>query len=90
MTLMKKPPNASRFGPLLRELRERRSVTQRELARVIGVSFSFLCDVERGARGPLRPEAISKAARYLKVSKFDLVFAAESDVIERWRKRGES
>ena len=90
VTLMKKPPNASSFGPLLRESRERRSVTLSGLARVLGVSAPFLSDVERGTRGPLSPEAISKAARYLQVSKFELVRAAESDVIARWRKRGES
>lgn len=84
MSLMQRPPRSS-FGPLLRGLRSRAGLTLRDLATFLGVSVPYLSDVERGARGPLRPETIAQAARRLGGFQRDLQRAAERDVIARWR-----
>ena len=41
-----------RFGDLLRQLRKRASMTQRDLAAAVGYSVSFVCDLEQNRRLP--------------------------------------
>ena len=40
------------FGDLLRHLRKRAGMTQRDLAAAIGYSISFVCDLEQNHRQP--------------------------------------
>ncbi len=40
------------FGALLRQLRKRAGMTQRELATAVGYSVSFVCDLEQNRRLP--------------------------------------
>jgi len=44
--------NTTAFGAKLRELREQKSISLRELAKKIGVSGAFLSDIELGRRLP--------------------------------------
>ncbi len=44
--------NTTAFGSRLRELREEKSISLRELAKRIGVSGAFLSDIELGRRFP--------------------------------------
>jgi len=44
--------NTTAFGSKLRELREQKNISLRELAKKIGVSGAFLSDIELGRRFP--------------------------------------
>jgi PTS system nitrogen regulatory IIA component len=46
----------NRFGAYLRERRVAAGLSLREVARALGISHVYLGEVERGVRGPLRPE----------------------------------
>ena len=41
-----------KFGPFLRELREKRKLRQEDLAKAINVSIVYICDIEKGRRNP--------------------------------------
>jgi transcriptional regulator with XRE-family HTH domain len=62
------------LGELLKEVRENRSVTQREIAELLGVSQQYVSDVECGRRqkvGDVR--RLLKWAAYLGISNAQLV-----------------
>ncbi|MFN2397821.1 MAG: helix-turn-helix domain-containing protein [Gemmatimonadaceae bacterium] len=59
------------FGERLRELREGKDLSLRELARVLTVSAAFLSDVELGRRYP-SDELLAKIAKRLQTSVDDL------------------
>ena len=73
-----------RFGTVLRELREKEMITLRSLAKKLGWSASYLCDIELNRRRPPAREKISEIADILKVDKTNLVDLAdmENDVIK--------
>lgn len=78
--------SAHMFGSRLRTVRTSRGYTLHALGKRLGLSAPFLCDVERGARGPLRPEHIRIVANIFKVSRADLMALAECDVLSRWHR----
>lgn len=45
-------PTASTFGDLLRQLRRRAGMTQRDLAAAVGYSVALICSLEKGDRLP--------------------------------------
>ena len=47
------------FGNYIRSLRQERGLGQRELARAIGVSASYLNDIEKNKRDAPRPELVN-------------------------------
>ncbi len=49
-------PRPNRFGAYLREKRVAARLSLREVAHALGISHVYLGEVERGVRGPLRPE----------------------------------
>jgi transcriptional regulator with XRE-family HTH domain len=51
------------FREKLKELREQKSLSQREMARRLNISSTFYNDVECGRRGPLSLETILNADR---------------------------
>jgi transcriptional regulator with XRE-family HTH domain len=62
------------LGELLKEVRENRSVTQREIAELLGVSQQYVSDVECGRRqkvGDVR--RLLKWAAYLGISNAQLI-----------------
>jgi transcriptional regulator with XRE-family HTH domain len=59
-------------GEKLRELRERRFLSHRELAKLAGVSPTTVLNLERGAGEPQR-RTIRKLAQALKVAPTELV-----------------
>lgn len=50
------PTSASAFGKYLRTQRKAERYSQQELGKLLGVSHSYLSQVERGSRPPLGPE----------------------------------
>ena len=55
------------LGPRIRELREERDLSLREMAKKLGVSAAFLSDIELGRRYPAE-ENLKDLARMLGVS----------------------
>jgi transcriptional regulator with XRE-family HTH domain len=45
-------PDAALFGQRVRELREKRKMTQTDLATAAGMSLPYVSDVERGVKVP--------------------------------------
>jgi len=59
--------------PTLKELRDRRALSQRDLARAAGVDESTIIDLELGRRAP-RPSTRRKLAKALKVKLEEIEF----------------
>lgn len=60
---IKKDPLVSKyvFGRYIKQYREDNNLTQRELAKELGLGFSYLCDIENGnRRAPLKLVPILK------------------------------
>lgn len=55
------------FGQAMRELRERRGVTQRALAQAIGVTPAYLSALEHGRRGRPTFELLQRIAGYFNI-----------------------
>jgi len=64
------------FAARIRDLRRKRRVTLRHLARLVGVSPSYLSRVERSHVPPPGPRTITKIARALQVETDELMAAA--------------
>lgn len=56
MTKATKPTLMTAYGALLRQRRTEAGLSLRDVAAKLGVSHVYLADVERGTRGPLKPE----------------------------------
>lgn len=70
------PP--TRFGTMLRELRERRGWSQEILAEKVGKSHVAIGDWERGKRNPRR-DSVEAVANALETDAADLLIAAGFD-----------
>ena len=70
-----KPTIQKRFGLAVRLFREKRQLTQEELAHRAGIHRTYLSDIERGFRNPSLVN-IEKLATALSVSLPDLFTAA--------------
>jgi transcriptional regulator with XRE-family HTH domain len=64
------------FGARLRELRKRLGMTQRELAELVGVDFSYLSKIESGVVPPPSQKVISRIAMALKADENELITLA--------------
>lgn len=58
--------NTTAFGTFLRQVREQKGISLRELAKKIGVSGAFLSDIELGRRFPA-PDKIELLAKEIGV-----------------------
>lgn len=68
--------NKEAFGELLRAKRAAAGYSLRSLAGVLGLSASYLCDIEDGRRRPLGAEHLQSAAAALGVDVLELEKAA--------------
>ena len=57
------------MGAYIRQLRTEKEIGQRELARKIGVSASYLNDIEKGKRDAPRAELVGKLATTLEADR---------------------
>jgi transcriptional regulator with XRE-family HTH domain len=64
------------YGLLLRQLREQAGKSMGALARHLGLTTPYLCDVELGRRAPLATSHTVKAAEFLGVDPQPLLMAA--------------
>ena len=56
----------------IREIRESINMAQKELAKLVGISCPFLCDLEKNRRGA-KPETYQRIAEALNVSVSELM-----------------
>lgn len=68
-----------KFGDELRALRLQAGKSMGDVARLLGVSVTFISDVERGRRGPLSPDNVTKAAEFLGVDPKPLLTKAAKE-----------
>ena len=74
------------FGEYLRQLRERRSLRQADIAESLGVSSVYVCDIEKGRRNPPCAEKLAILAQRMGISDeeasllFDLAGSARGSV----------
>ena len=59
-----------KFGEKLRQLRKEQNITLQQVADVIGVSESYLSQVERGEKAPLTPKRLVQVLWYLECSHY--------------------
>jgi len=65
-----------KYGVLLRRLREQSGKSMGALARHLGLTAPYLCDVELGRRAPLATSHTLKAAAFLGIDPHPLLLAA--------------
>ena len=61
------------FGRYIRELRLRKALSQRELARLSGLNHSEISRIEGGSRPTPSPESLAKLAPHLGVTHEELM-----------------
>jgi transcriptional regulator with XRE-family HTH domain len=66
-------PDTSTFGGLVKEYREKRGISQKELADEIGVSIPYISRLECNNRWPSQKASIEKWSKILGLSYKDLV-----------------
>lgn len=81
--------SANRFGEALRKARVGRGFTLRAVAERIGVSITYLSDVERGERPPLSAERIGAVAAALSIRPDELLAVAGTTDAEVARLRAD-
>ena len=67
----------SPFGELLRNLRKEKKVTQRRLAELVGIDFTYISKIENGSMDPPAEDKIVRIAEVLDVDPDDLILAAK-------------
>ena len=75
------PTASNRFGQLIREMRERRDLTQDNIARELHIDRTMVARWERGQlKQAVAPQHVNALARVLSLSVLDLVLALGYDV----------
>lgn len=81
------------FGEKLKKLRQQRSLSQKQLAVLSGVSSSYLSRIERGERNTPHPSALVKLAGPLGTNEYEMLAMAgyitdssgsSSDIPRHW------
>ncbi|WP_158301658.1 helix-turn-helix domain-containing protein [Paenibacillus mesophilus] len=67
----------SGFGELLRSLRKQNKVTQRQLATLVGIDFTYISKIESGTMDPPAEDKIIRMAEVLRVEPEELILAAK-------------
>lgn len=76
--------DAELFGKRVRELREKRGLSQEKLAQAAGLTTSFVSTVEGGKKTPSLTTVL-KLARGLKVDAADLFAGLTFDVVQKMK-----
>ncbi|RKN76004.1 helix-turn-helix domain-containing protein [Paenibacillus ginsengarvi] len=67
----------SEFGELLRGLRKQHKVTQRQLAELVGIDFTYISKIESGTMDPPAEDKLIGIAEVLHVEPESLILAAK-------------
>jgi len=65
------------FGQLLKDLRKEHKVTQRKLAELIGIDFTYISKIENGSMEPPAEDKIIKIAEVFNKDPNELLIAAK-------------
>lgn len=74
------------FGQRLRELRKERGISQKELAKKVGIDFTYLSKIETGSMDPPSEKTILALAKALNADSDELLVLAKkipSDLAEQ-------
>lgn len=64
------------FGQIIKDARKEKRITQRDLAKMIDVDFSYISKIETGALEPPSEAVINKIARILEIEPNELFISA--------------
>lgn len=64
------------FGQILRKLREKAGLSQKELGDKVNVDFTFISKIESGAKPPQSKKAIIKLATILNIDEEEMLILA--------------
>ncbi|GAA3405829.1 helix-turn-helix domain-containing protein [Paenibacillus hodogayensis] len=67
----------SEFGELLRSLRKQHKITQRQLAALVGIDFTYISKIESGTMDPPAEDKIIRIAEVLQVEPEQLILKAK-------------
>lgn len=67
----------SNFGEMLKSLRKERKVSQRKLAELVGIDFTYISKIESGTMDPPAEDKILKIAEVLGVDPDTMILAAK-------------
>ena len=70
MSRIKQKIDSNFFGRHLRRIRLNRNATLEDFAKCLSVSVSYICDIEKGRRSPLKMKAINKLADQFQLTDF--------------------
>ena len=65
------------FGKMIRDARKEKRITQRDLAKMIDVDFSYISKIETGALEPPSESVINKIAKVLEIDSNELFILAK-------------
>jgi transcriptional regulator with XRE-family HTH domain len=64
------------FGEALKKLRKQRDISQRALAELVGVDYTYISKIESGALNPPSEDTLIKMAKALDVDRYDFIMLA--------------
>ena len=65
------------FGKIVKQARKRKNISQRELAKLIGIDFTYLSKIENNRTDyPPKEEVIKSLAQELELNSEELIFLA--------------
>ena len=67
----------SEFGELLKSLRKNYKISQRKLAELVGIDFTYISKIESGTMDPPAEDKILKMAEVFKVDPDQLLISAK-------------
>lgn len=70
------------FGEKLRELRKQANISQRELAKRVGIDFTYLSKIENNLMNPPAEKTIVKIAKELNTNEEELILLAKKVPID--------
>lgn len=67
----------SEFGKMLKVLRNEKKISQRKLAELVGIDFTYISKIESGTMDPPSEETIVKMAKFLDEDPDKMLIAAK-------------
>lgn len=67
----------SEFGGMLRSLRKQHKITQRQLAALVGIDYTYISKIESGTMDPPAEDKIIRMAELLHVDPEELILTAK-------------
>ena len=62
----------TKLGEALRNKRRKENLTQKDLSSRLGISMSYLCEIEKNKKFPQRGKALKNIAKFLETTEYDI------------------